>query len=214
MATTVQKDKVKMIKQLTFDFGQPNGHNTPPVITPNNMAQSFSLFTSQETEEWYTPPAYIEAARQVMAEIDLDPASCPAAQSWIKARRFFTAEDDGLSQNWLGRVWLNPPYNCKSSGRSNQQLWSQKLLTEHQSGRVSEAILLVSFKLGYNWFNQLFDHHPLCLVRDRIRFIRSDGVPGGKAKVASAFFYFGPNLPAFRSVFEKFGLVVTPGRGN
>jgi hypothetical protein len=73
--------------------------------------------------------------------------------------------------------------------------WSQNIGRD----RVTEAILLVSFKLGYNWFNRLFKHYPVCLARDRIRFIRPDGTPGGKAKVASAFFYFGPNLPAFRS---------------
>ena len=60
--------------------------------------------------ERYTPAQYIEAARRVLGEIDLDPASCEVAQRTVKAVEYFTAKDDGLEQEWHGRVWLNPPY--------------------------------------------------------------------------------------------------------
>ena len=60
--------------------------------------------------ERYTPAQYIEAARRVLGEIDLDPASCEIAQRTVKAVEYFTAKDDGLEQEWHGRVWLNPPY--------------------------------------------------------------------------------------------------------
>src|SRR5262245_6844094 len=60
--------------------------------------------------EWYTPPAYLEAARLVLGGIDLDPASSDVAQRRVRAGRYFTKKDDGLSRPWRGRVWLNPPY--------------------------------------------------------------------------------------------------------
>ena len=39
-----------------------------------------------------------------------DPASAPRAQEWIKAKTFFTEQDDGLTKEWRGRIWPNPPY--------------------------------------------------------------------------------------------------------
>ena len=56
--------------------------------------------------EWYTPSAYVEAAREAMGSIDLDPASCEQAQQTIQADKFYTATDDGLSQPCFGNAWL------------------------------------------------------------------------------------------------------------
>ena len=40
----------------------------------------------QISPRWHTPAEYIEAAREVMGSIDLDPASCHIAQQAVKAR--------------------------------------------------------------------------------------------------------------------------------
>src|SRR6266567_8413556 len=62
-------------------------------------------------DEWFTPVEIIEAVRDVLGTIDLDPASCDEAQETVQATRYFTAENDGLKQEWAGRVWLNPPFS-------------------------------------------------------------------------------------------------------
>ena len=44
---------------------------------------------SSETNEWYTPKKYVDVARQILGEIDLDPASCIVANRVIKAKQFW-----------------------------------------------------------------------------------------------------------------------------
>lgn len=55
---------------------------------------------------WLTPPDILTA----LGEFDLDPCACSEPRPWPTARNHFTAEDNGLSKDWFGRVWLNPPY--------------------------------------------------------------------------------------------------------
>lgn len=56
------------------------------------------------SDEWYTMPRYIEAARTVLGHIDLDPASTERANRIIKATHYYTKQDDGLTQHWSGKV--------------------------------------------------------------------------------------------------------------
>lgn len=62
--------------------------------------------TANTTDEWYTPKEIIES----LGEFDLDPCA-PVVPLWSTAKNHFTKEDDGLSREWFGRVWLNPPYS-------------------------------------------------------------------------------------------------------
>ena len=93
--------------------------------------------------EWYTPPQYIVAAREVMGEIDLDPASSEVAQKVVQAERFYTKDDDGLHHEWSGRVWMNPPY-------SNVTPWWDKF-SSHRNG-----IALLPMAKSH-WVNRVFD---------------------------------------------------------
>ena len=164
---------------------------------------------SSEQEEYYTPPIYLNAAHEVMGKIDLDPASCEAAQRNVKAKSFLSIIDDGLAQEWHGTIWLNPPYGT-TKGKSNQGTWAQKLIEEYEAGRVSEAILLVKAALGYNWFEDLWYNWPVCFARERLSFIKADGTDDGQSKQGTAFFYFGPNIDEFKIVFGRFGRVILP----
>lgn len=162
---------------------------------------------SSESNEYYTPAQYIEAAREVMGEIDLDPASCMAAQRTVKAMTYYTERDDGMTRDWTGRVWLNPPYG-KIGNNSSQGQWAWRLVSEYDAGHVSEGIVLVKAAVGYQWFEALWDRLPVCFARERISFVRADGNDAGKSKQGTAFFYVGPDPTRFAEVFSKFGRII------
>lgn len=164
---------------------------------------------SHKSTDYYTPPEYIEAAREVMGAIDLDPATCEFAQRYIKAERFYTEKENGLAHTWHGRVWLNPPYS-KTGARSNQEIWAEKLTDEYATGNVTEAILLVKAAVGYAWFENLWDRWSVCFARERLSFVKADGNDDGQSKQGSAFFYLGSNRERFQLVFQQFGRIIMP----
>jgi hypothetical protein len=60
------------------------------------------------SDDYYTPAWVFE---RMGLTFDIDVASPPGGIPWIPARRYFTKADDGLTQPWTGRVWMNPPYS-------------------------------------------------------------------------------------------------------
>lgn len=65
-------------------------------------------------QEWYTPKWFAEDSRKVLGSIDLDPASCVAAQRTILATRCITKDEDALVTPWAltdkpVSVFCNPP---------------------------------------------------------------------------------------------------------
>lgn len=61
-----------------------------------------------KSEVWLTPPYILEA----LGHFDLDPCAAEEQPTWA-APKYFTQRVDGLSQQWHGRVWMNPPYGRK-----------------------------------------------------------------------------------------------------
>jgi len=177
----------------------------PPVVYQPMAATVYS----HRSVEYYTPVEILEAARTVLGSFDLDPASCEEAQRNVRATTFYSLEDNGLSRPWRGRVWLNPPYG-KTNGRSNQEIWAQRLVSEYLEGHVTEAVLLVKAALGYKWFEELFRDWPVCFARSRLSFILEDGNDEGQSKQGTALFYFGENVDLFARTFRQIGRIIPP----
>lgn len=163
---------------------------------------------SSDSNEWYTPPVYLEAVRAVLGTIDIDPASNAEANTIVQARAFYDTTANGLKRDWTGRVFLNPPYG-KEEGESmsNQALWSARLISQYQQGITTEAILLVNAITDAGWFQPLWDY-PICFTDHRIPFYRPGGEAGKQPVRGSVFVYFGANVAEFASVFRRFGAVV------
>jgi phage N-6-adenine-methyltransferase len=153
---------------------------------------------------WFTPAKWIELARSVMGAIDLDPASCELANRTVQATKFFSADDDGLTREWRGRVWLNPPYS-----RDLIQKFVEKLVAELAAGHVTEAVVLTHNYTDTAWFHLLAEQAAaICFTRGRIRFMRPDGKPAATPTQGQTVFFFGRNVAGFAEIFGAHGLVV------
>jgi len=120
------------------------------------MSRQQTLFSTPQTEissdDHYTPAWIFET---LGLTFDLDVASPPGGIPWIPARRFYTMEDDGLSQPWEGLIWMNPPYSSATE-------WVRRFI-EHGNGI---ALLPV---VRTRWFFSLWERNDTfhALVYDR-----------------------------------------------
>ena len=136
-------------------------------------------------EEWYTPPQFLEAARDVLGQFDLDPASSDAAQKHVQAARYFDKEHDGLGFEWRGRVWLNPPYSQPAIGE-----FVRKLVVELGEGNVTQAIMLTHNFTDTAWFHKAAAvATAICFTRGRVKFLNPAGEEAAPTQ-GQAFFYF------------------------
>lgn len=160
-----------------------------------------AVLTSQATIEWYTPSWIVQVARATLGAIDLDPASSDKAQETIRATRYYTRADDGYWKPWSGRIWLNPPFD-------DTPRWVLRLGAAFDDGDVTEALLLVNSAPGYNWWESLWRTYPVCMLRERVCFVREDGTVGGAAKKGTTIAYLGRNFSTFQSLWRPYGRII------
>lgn len=161
--------------------------------------------------EWYTPERYIRLVRDVLGDIDLDPASCEMAQTIVHAHDYYTKETNGFFRHWYGRVFLNPPYG-KVDNISEQERWTAKLIHEYTLGNVKQAICLTNASdCSTKWYQRLC-YYPHCMTNHRLRFWRysPDNSRHTRSMVGSMFTYFGPDPRSFYHVFQHVGACLPP----
>jgi len=151
--------------------------------------------------EWYTPSAYIGAATLTLGLIDLDPASSEAANGVVGASNFFSIEDNGLDQEWIGNVWMNPPYAQPLVAQ-----FCEKMSAEYKAGHTLQAIVLVNNATETAWFQDLaFSCSAICLPRGRVKFWAPDKTTAAPLQ-GQALLYLGKSPEKFVEVFNGFGI--------
>lgn len=168
---------------------QTNGHPPSP---------------SQIGDEYYTPQYIIDATREVMGGIDLDPAGCALANQVVQADRFYTKLNNGLIRPWSGRVFLNPPF-------SFPRPFIDRLIAEYDAGQITEAITLVNNGTETSWGQALLTRFPVCFFSNRISFWHQDpDRPIVGNRYAQMVFYLGGNAGSFREFFTPYGAIMEP----
>lgn len=158
--------------------------------------------SSSDSCEWYTPPELLHLVYQVMS-IDLDP--CSPDVPTVDASNFFTKKDDGLLHDWFGNVFLNPPYG-RGIGR-----WIEKLVSEYQSGKVLNAIVLIPGRTDTKWFAELVSHVDIaCFITGRVSFIEPSGLRRSGGMFPSIICFLSRDfgkMMTFTHVFSSIGSV-------
>jgi DNA N-6-adenine-methyltransferase (Dam) len=126
--------------------------------------------------EWLTPPELVKQ----LGEFDLDPC-CPIDAPFYHAKNHYTIIDDGLSKEWKGRVYLNPPY-----GRG-MELWLEKL-KYHGNGI---ALIFARTETKCFFEHIWHDADAILFVKGRIKFYHVSGVQGGTPGAPSVFIAYG-----------------------
>lgn len=173
------------------------------VVTRKFLRRAGSGGGENRDFEWYTPAGIIESARLVMGSIDLDPASNSVANEVVKADTFYTQEDDGLSRDWYGNVFMNPPY-----ARGMVSEFCNKLVSE--DGNITQWIVLINCISGTPYFHRLLDvSNVFCFVRGFLRFGGPTGSAPQKSMYSSAIIGRVINTDLFRSQFSEHGYVLS-----
>jgi phage N-6-adenine-methyltransferase len=166
-------------------------------MTVNRAVNNLIVTKYTGNEEWYTPKKYIDMAREVLGRIDIDPASNPFANQVVQATTYYTKEDDGLTKEWRGKMWLNPPYSSIIAEFINKTCNSDV-----------EAIVLTNNSTDTKWFAQAANNcDAICFTYGRINFY-DDTDKKSSPTNGQAFFYFGDNVNKFNQVFKEIGFVV------
>lgn len=177
---------------------------------------------TMDSASWYTPQPYVEAARAVMGGIDLDPCSDAEANVNVNADHYYTEADDGLTQPWGGRLFINPP------GKLVAAFW-QRLMGGSHFVVVQQAIW-VGYSLEQLQTLQAASrglptplNFPICIPKRRIAFVENAAMreariakllaegkkPNLKSSPSHANYisYIGPNRDRFEAIFSPFGQV-------
>jgi len=128
---------------------------------------------SSTSENWETPKELLEPLYNVFGAFDLDPCSpCSNGRTApVRAKVYYTQDEDGLSLPWFGTVYMNAPY-----GRSIHN-WTAKAKAEVEQGNAEVVVGLVPARpdTAY-WHRDIAGSASVLFLRGRLRFGEAEQV--------------------------------------
>lgn len=101
-----------------------------------------SLMFSSKTDKWATPQDFFDEINREFG-FSLDVCALPEN---AKTTRYYTPEQDGLTQPWEGVVWCNPPYG-RQIGK-----WVERAALAAKAGAV--VVMLLPARTDTKWFHE------------------------------------------------------------
>ena len=113
---------------------------------------------TSETPEWATPQDLFDLLDNEF-HFTLDVCATPEN---AKCAQFFTKEDDGLSLDWSGVCWMNPPYG------EEIPKWMAKAYESAQAGAT--VVCLVPARVDTEWWWDCCRYGLIRFLRGRLKF--------------------------------------------
>ncbi len=114
---------------------------------------------SAKTVIWETPQKFFDA---LDAEFNFTLDVCALPEN-TKCVRYFSPEDDGLKQAWVGACWMNPPYGRKIKA------WVRKARESALAGATVVCLLPARTETGW-WHDYVIPYGEIRFMRGRIKF--------------------------------------------
>jgi phage N-6-adenine-methyltransferase len=137
------------------------------------MKLNQGMFTSA-SDEWETPQDFFDGVNAAY-HFNLDVC---ATHANAKCGRYFTKEQDGLSKEWNGTCWMNPPYGREIA------LWVRKAYESSlEPGTV--VVCLLPARTDTKWWHDYVIAHAgsIRFIRGRLKFSGKDRAPFPSALV-------------------------------
>lgn len=125
---------------------------------------------SSKTDLWETPQEFYD---QLDAEFHFTLDVCALPEN-AKCRKYYTPEQDGLSQPWEGVCWCNPPYGRETGS------WVHRAQLASAAGNT--VVMLLPARTDTRWFHDFIynqKHVEIRFLRGRLKF--------GNAKTSAPF---------------------------
>jgi site-specific DNA-methyltransferase (adenine-specific) len=117
---------------------------------------------SSKTGNWETPQEFFDKLNWRFGPFDLDPC---ASASTAKSAKFFTEQDDGLTQEWSGHTaFVNPPY-----GRGIEK-WIKKAYEESRKENTKVVMLLPARTDTKYWHQYVMRAEEVYFIKGRLKF--------------------------------------------
>ena len=127
-----------------------------------DLSMNREVMFSSKTDMWETPQDFFDALDQEF-HFTLDVCATPEN---AKCERYYTPDDDGLSQPWNGVVWCNPPYG-REIGR-----WVLAGSIASVAQRTT-VVMLLPARTDTRWFHDYIyqkEHVEIRFIRGRLKF--------------------------------------------
>lgn len=156
-------------------------------VVPTDHSPTFFASTGNASvfHGWHTPPDLFAAVENIAGAFDLDPCAPDDGGGHVRASVKFCAAENGLTREWRGKVFMNPPYGTVIGQ------WIAKAKEEAMGG--SQVIGLVPARTDTLWWhNHIVGQADVIFLKGRLAF--GDGKTAAPFPSALVLWNFAPSV--------------------